>query len=285
LADFEFIIIDDGSNDGTAEIIAKYAQRDPRIIVITHARQSGVATSLNHGLDRAAGEYIARMDADDISLPDRLRIQFDYLTSHPNVFLIGGWVQKIDQAGYIYGVSRQPTEPNQVARRLEQKTCLWHPTIFFRRTDWRYREKMHHVEDYDLYLRLLTEHRIILNLPRVVLKYRIHPGSISLIERGKQELFRGQALEFYRQRIINGADNYDSFDPLTILTIDPAHTDNAVILMGEIHRLIRINDFSSARRACSRYISHHGWLNRAPWYYLATLFGPKLWFLKRKLRP
>jgi glycosyltransferase involved in cell wall biosynthesis len=285
LTDFELIIIDDGSTDGTARILKELSAHDQRIFVITNTQRSGVSVSLNSGLDHATGKYIARMDADDVSLPDRFQIEYDFMESHPEVFLIGAWVLKIDATGHEIGISKQPIDPAQVARRLTQTTCFWHPTIFFRQSDLRYRVKMHHVEDYDLYLRLLTDHKIIQNIPQVVLKYRIHPGSISLKERGKQELFRTQAKVFFQQRMSEGKDRYDSFDPNIILSIDPTHTDNAVILMGEIHRCIRINDFKSARRACSKYISYHGWFNRVPWYYLATWFGPNFWSIKRKLRP
>jgi len=284
-ADFELIIIDDGSTDGTAGIISELAARDSRIFVITNSQRSGVSVSLNHGLDRAAGKYIARMDADDISLPNRLQIEYDFMESHPEVFLIGAWVLKIDASGHEIGISKQPVESAQVAHRLTQTTCFWHPTIFFRQSEFRYREKMHHVEDYDLYLRMLTDHKIIQNIPQVVLKYRVHPGSISLTERGKQELFRSQAKIFFQQRLAEGKDGYDSFDPNVILSIDPARTDNAIILMGEIHRCIRINDFKEARRACLKYISYHGWFNRVPWYYLSTWLGPNFWSIKRKLRP
>lgn len=90
-ADFECIIIDDGSTDNSADIIASH--RDRRFRVITHAENAGLAARLNEGVAAASGRYVARMDADDISLPDRFARQVEFMQAHPHVGACGTWVE------------------------------------------------------------------------------------------------------------------------------------------------------------------------------------------------
>src|SRR5438045_8388133 len=98
--DFEFLIIDDGSTDGTPEILRKYAAADERIRVHRHENR-GRAESLNVGIELARGEYIARMDADDVALPERLRQQLEFLEGHPDVGLLGGAFELISSRGHL----------------------------------------------------------------------------------------------------------------------------------------------------------------------------------------
>ena len=97
--DFEFIIVDDGSSDQSLEIIRSYAKMDNRIRVLENEKKYGLAASLNRCIFIAKGDYIARMDADDICVPDRLEKQIAFLEQHPNIGIIGGSVQEIDGQG------------------------------------------------------------------------------------------------------------------------------------------------------------------------------------------
>ena len=98
--DFEFVIIDDGSTDRTAEILAEYAGRDARIRLQRHENK-GRAVSLNIGIELARAPYIARMDADDVSASERLRRQVDYMRDHPDTVMVGSWAQVIDLEGAV----------------------------------------------------------------------------------------------------------------------------------------------------------------------------------------
>lgn len=95
--DFELIVIDDGSVDGTAEIIREYAGRDERIRILQQAENRGQSAALNRGLAEARGDYVAKMDSDDISLPRRLEIQVDFLQSHPEIGVVGAQRKQVDE--------------------------------------------------------------------------------------------------------------------------------------------------------------------------------------------
>src|SRR5512135_1833139 len=96
--DFEFLILDDGSTDGSLEILRRYANHDPRIR-LTSRPNKGLPPSLNELVDQARGEFIARMDADDVALPERFARQVEYLRAHPDCVLVGSRVQLVDPEG------------------------------------------------------------------------------------------------------------------------------------------------------------------------------------------
>ncbi len=129
--DFEFLIIDDGSTDSSVEIIRSYA--DPRIRLIQNEENIGLSRSLNKGLKLARGEYIARMDADDISLPRRLAAQVGLLDKQPDIGLVGTSIQLIDCDGERMHVHRVPTTHAQILWALCFTTPLAHPSVVFRK--------------------------------------------------------------------------------------------------------------------------------------------------------
>ena len=107
LKNFEFIIINDGSKDKSLGIIKKYAKKDKRIILLNNSRNLGLQKTLNKGLEVARGKYVARMDADDISLPKRLEIQFNYMEDHLEIFLVGSSAIVIDGNGNRLGIFKK----------------------------------------------------------------------------------------------------------------------------------------------------------------------------------
>ena len=176
--DFEFLIIDDGSTDQSTQIIS--ACDDPRIRFHTNDQNLGITRTLNKGLDLARGEYIVRMDADDISLPKRLERQVAFMDSNPDVGVCGTWFETF---GESVGVCRIPVAPEDVQAHLLFHNTLAHPASCFRRQTFiekglRYDEQYLHAEDFKLWQRA-SEHFPIANIAEVLLKYNIHPGSIS----------------------------------------------------------------------------------------------------------
>jgi Glycosyl transferase family 2 len=180
--DFEFVIIDDGSTDKTAEILATYAQQDGRIRI--HRQENkGRTVSLNAGIGFAKGKYIARMDADDISLPERLQQQVDFMDKNPAVGLLGGGFEQIDASGQVLDTVRFPLEDSEIKRAMAECNPLCHPAVFMRKdvmlATGQYRIAFGEAEDYDLWLRM-SERTQLANLSQIILRYRIHASQVSI---------------------------------------------------------------------------------------------------------
>lgn len=177
-SDFELIVIDDGSTDQSASLLSGFARSDGRIRVIGQAN-AGIVASLNRALDLARGEYVARMDADDVALPSRFGLQVAFLDIHPDVAVVGSAISLIDEEGNAIRDVDYPLTPMAVSEFLIQIGCaLAHPAVMMRRADvvavGGYRGAYRHAEDYDLWLRI-SETRALANLPDRLLLYRQHP--------------------------------------------------------------------------------------------------------------
>lgn len=176
--DFEFLIIDDGSTDQSSQIISSYD--DPRIRFHINDQNLGITRTLNNGLDLASGEYIVRMDADDISLPNRLERQVAFMDSNPDVGVCGTWFETF---GESVDVCRIPVAPEDICAHLLFHNMLAHPAVCFRHQAFiekglRYDEQYLYAEDFQLWQRA-SEHFPIANIAEVLLRYNIHLGSIS----------------------------------------------------------------------------------------------------------
>jgi glycosyltransferase involved in cell wall biosynthesis len=188
--DFEFIIIDDGSKDRSLEILERYAHADLRIRLLSRPNR-GLTRSLNEGLDFARGDFIARMDCDDICLPDRFKMQVAFLKEHQEVCLVGSRVELIDPEGRP--INLKPgmllTHAEIDAALLRKGWPIVHPSIMVRydaiTEAGGYSDAYETNQDHDLFLRL-AERDQLANLPDVLLKYRQHFDSISLSKSKEQ---------------------------------------------------------------------------------------------------
>src|SRR5581483_4182638 len=181
-ADFEFLIIDDGSTDRSRAMLERYAARDRRIR-LTSRPNTGYTAALNELLREARGELVARMDADDVALPERLARQVAYLRAHPDVVCVGTAVQFIDGAGAYLRDGHPGMDHEEIQRRALAGDCaLNHPSVMMRRAAVLAVGGSHvefePAEDLDLWLRLGEVGRLA-NLPEVLMKYRQHPASFS----------------------------------------------------------------------------------------------------------
>lgn len=188
--DFELIAVDDGSQDSSKEILDHFARLDPRMIVISRPN-TGIVGALNDGLARARGEFIARMDGDDIALPGRLAAQVDYLERHPDCVALGTNVQIIDSRSAVVDRHDALQGHDQIVAELLQGNggAIIHPSVVFRASalseSGRYDPAFCKVEDLDLYLRLARKGRLA-NLPILGLQYRHHVQSTNFVHRDHQ---------------------------------------------------------------------------------------------------
>lgn len=179
-AALEFIIIDDGSTDDTMNILSSIT--DPRVIVLRNERNLGIVESLNRGFVHARGEFIARMDADDVALADRLAYQVARFQADPDLAVLGTGVNYIDSAGRARRSPRVPPQTNLgIQWRLLWSNCLHHPTVMFRRRVLNfpvYSQNFPDIEDWELWFRLGASMKFAA-LPRRLLLHRRHPRSVS----------------------------------------------------------------------------------------------------------
>ena len=264
LTDFEFLIVDDGSTDGSAVLVRSYS--DPRIRLVQNERNLKLAATLNRGLDLARGEYVARMDADDVSLPDRLARQAAFLDSHPGVGLCGTWAE-------AFGAGRfsmpNPTGPETIRAKLLFDSALVHPSVMlrrglFNRHGLRY-PPLAHFEDYALWQQAARLFPLA-NLPAVLLRYRVTP----------QSAFHG-ANEAERRAVYARLDR----EALAFLGIDPTPAELAV------HQFLRCPTEDHTDEA-EAWLLRLNAANAASHYYDPAAFREALrerWFLVCYLLP
>lgn len=183
--DFELVIINDGSTDGSAQVVGSY--RDPRIVYVENPANTGLANVRNMGLDIVRGEYIAWLDCDDISLPQRLERQVDLLDANPRVGLCGTWVKTLD--GATEDVWRYPVNPDFLRSRMLFDDPLTTSSIMMRAACVRklgLRFDVNHppAEDYELWERISRDWGLA-NLPEVLTLYRTHSMQTSVVKAQK----------------------------------------------------------------------------------------------------
>ena len=187
ISDYEFLTLDDGSSDDSLRILRDYAAQDPRMHVLHHPN-CGIALTLNKALPLARGQFIARMDADDISLPQRLATQLDFLAQHPEIALVGAWDQNF--GGSNTDINRLASDPSHLKASLLFRNPMSHSTILWRR-EWlaekhlRYDPACRYMEDYDLWARVAYVFPIA-NIPQVLSHRRWSPTGINATYRQQQ---------------------------------------------------------------------------------------------------
>lgn len=208
--DFEYIIIlDYPDNDVHKSVIEEYALKDDRIHFYINEKNMGLTDSLNRGLSLCHGEYIARMDADDISLPDRLERQMKYLEKN-RYDLIGGITEMINENGsLLYSIKSVPTDPKKINKALRYSQCIAHPTWLGRKEVFEKNAGYRHMplcEDYDFTLRAVLNGFVVSNLNEAVLKYRMTSNSISRSNLFEQYLYMSYITNEYKNKGIASVD-------------------------------------------------------------------------------
>lgn len=253
--DFEFLIIDDGSSDSTPEILREYAASDERIRIVTNQNSLRLAAALNRGLELAHGKYIARHDDDDMALPHRLKLQYEYMESHPEIFLCGGQGIRMDADGTPGQILFREIDEAKLRRKLESgKNNIIHPSILFRNDGrTRYREKFTNTQDFDLYMLLYSRGERIVNLPHILLYFRQNGQQKELFKKAvRQRLFDQLVLRFYRERQETGRDTYETAEFPNVDKLDPATCTDPEILRILLKFYLASDDLKSARECLAK---------------------------------
>lgn len=278
--DFEFIVVDDGSVDGTYGIMSDYARRDGRLIAVQNDTNIGLTASLNKGLAMSQGEYFARQDADDISLSDRLARQVAFLDAHPEVCVVGTATGLLDDAGQFLGRTQALGQPNDLNKEILQRNFLAHGSIMARRQAiiqaGAYREAFRYAQDYDLWLRM-SEFCHLGWLGDVLYWRRATPNGISANRSIQQARFRSLARLAAAERRECGSER----TPVEIVAADIAAQEPSGALERSLGYLGYARALFSVGRAWSgvRYfvlsvVAYPA--NSAPWRWLIGAVGRRI---------
>ena len=269
--DFEFIIIDDGSTDRSLAILKKFAQRDGRIRLISR-ENCGLTASLNEGIAVARGVWIARMDADDISLPDRLEKQMAWV-QQTGADVCGGWVKLTGT--WFHRVWRYYSSSDAIKLKLLFGSAFAHPAVMLRSSVAKanpYSEKAHYVEDYELWTRLARLGVKMTNYPGVVLRYRTHPGQVTAVRQKQQrenmrQIFRDYSSSFLEGDLVG--------DPGYLLVADKQININLVNFYQAVEFMSRVQ---------SRYGDPEGVVSTNAYIFFARCGGLDLLKVLRETR-
>lgn len=301
--DFEFIIVDDGSTDNSAAIIARNAAKDKRIVFMQNERNSGICVTLNNGLERAKGEYIVRMDCDDISLPERIARQVEFMDTHPNVGVAGCHVETFNnERPDNNSIHDSDTDPHECRAGLLFATCVAHPAVIIRKSvltrhHLRYDDYFRGMEDYHLWWQI-AKHSEITNVPFLLLRYRIHAKQVTQTQ--VNEDFIRRQREFLVQRItdmganlaeaeINALERYlvdnKSFDDETLQTFITASGKLLQAIAPADRSYYKAQQLVIGKAISYAYDLSRPHMQKGNLYYMCKAYSqgcmPGLWLLKR----
>jgi cellulose synthase/poly-beta-1,6-N-acetylglucosamine synthase-like glycosyltransferase len=258
LAEFELLVIDDGSQDATPKLLAQFANSDPRVRVLTQP-SLGIAAALNRGLRESRAPLVARMDADDIAVPERLSIQIAAFGDRPRVAGVGSSCRVIDQNGKLLSYRGVPTAADEIRRGLLHTNCMIHPTMMLRRDAvlgiGGYRPAFRYCEDFDLWLRL-SERYDLLNVPEPLLNYRVHDSQSTWQNLEERAIVELGAITLANQRRRGLSDQVDEFTNINrAFLLKLGVTERcisqhlALSMLGAANEAIKERRFSWARTA------------------------------------
>jgi Glycosyl transferase family 2 len=234
LSDWECVVVDDGSSDGSPEIARRFAATDSRFRVHVQANQ-GPPSARNAGLQHARGRYVAVLDADDVALPDRLERQVAHLDANPDVALVGSNVTMMSGSGHEFGLAEYPLDDEAIRAQLERQTAFVHSAATYRRElvldTGGYRGVARYAEDLDLWLRLAERGRLA-NLAEPLVRYRVHATQESITRIEEQVLAVQAVLASARERRAGRPDPLDS-----LALLDRALVNELGVSDAEIARM------------------------------------------------
>lgn len=215
-SDLEIVIVlDSPDNETLLKILKEYTHKDARVKLLINDKNIGLAMSLNRAIEVAHGEYLARMDADDISKPERLERELEYLINN-GLDVVSCVADKIDENGNVWGeIKPFNNRPEVIKDLLEIQNVIIHPTVLMRtdiiKSVGGYRN-FPSCQDYDLWLRLITTNYKIGIINENLFQFRKHRDSVTATRRYNQILNEKYIREMYHQRLKNGTDSYSEDD-------------------------------------------------------------------------
>ena len=261
IRDIQLVVVNDGSTDGTLDLLQQLASKDSRILVISTPVRTGIVGAMNLGLRSCSAPYVARMDADDIAAADRLEKQIRFLQSHADIALVGSAMRTINESGQEVGTSPVPITEKAIMKSLVFGPPCSHMCWLARRELYEklegYRE-LPTAEDYDFLLRAVTSGFKLANLPEPLMSVRIRSGNTGDTVGLKQRKTHSYVLRLYKERLRRGRDSFSRAD-----------YERAIRSNGTASALHR-----SATRLVRRAFAKRGRLRRLCYFALAAALSP-----------
>jgi len=210
--DFELLIVNDGSTDDTEKIVRSF--KDVRIVLISQDNK-GIASALNFGLSHARAPYIARFDADDICNPERLKIQYDFITAYPEYSIVGSAADYVDAEGHYIFTYHPKGHLNEEIQQLKYSVCPFiHSCVFYKKdvivNNGGYNELAYTFEDHFLWVSILKFEKAC-NLSQPLIKVRLNPESITIDEKWQARKFRSIKYSALKKRSISEAEGVELY--------------------------------------------------------------------------
>ena len=172
----ECILVDDSNDASISNLLKSYCNEDSRFFYEGRYQKDGLGSALNYGLNKCKGKYIARMDADDICVVDRIKNQVNYLESNSDIFIVGSNMAIIDEESNIYATKKYSLDHDSIMRHFSYQNAIGHPSVMFRKkivdSGELYRKDFRYCEDLEFWLRLLKKGYLFANLNQALVLYR-----------------------------------------------------------------------------------------------------------------
>ena len=266
--DFELVVVDDASTDGTADIVRSTG--DPRVRYVRNERNLGQVPSLNRGLGLCRAPLVARIDGDDLCEPDRLAHQVGYMRDHPGVSACATWTTEVDEHDRVVGGVEPPDDVDHVRWSLCHTLRLYHPSMMFRRADVAavggYDPSYPATEDYELWTRLVAAGRPIGVVPRRLIRYRRRAGQLSDVHGERQRAVGSAIATRYVSRVLGkpcapravaAMRSLLSWRPVDPATLSADSVREALALMWELRRALLGRAAAAARTAADAEVGAH----------------------------
>lgn len=217
------VVVDNPAHADAIALLKTYEQQDTRFKFLINEKNIGLPLSLNRGIENADGDYVARMDADDISHPERFAKQIDFLLNHSDVSVVGSAIENIDQNGDTIGIKQFLTNPTAIRKAIGFRSVACHPTWLMRKSVWQQIGGYRYFpsgEDYDFLYRVVDSGLRISNLAQPLVQYRIHENSMTSALSTFHYNVKHYVQALHKQRKETGTDDYSESYSRSLKTTD-----------------------------------------------------------------